>query len=435
METIKKIEVFIDKEKEGTYFQVPFEVPDDVSRIDIKYSYPRYLTVKNGISEKIYEKNIIDLGLVNADGEFVGASGSNKTHIWVSEYSSSLGYAKTKIKKGKWAIIVGAYKIMDGGVSVEYEITFTHKERVLLKGDLHVHTLCSDGNLSVEEVIFLAKKAGLDYIFITDHNNYFHNNTLRSDDDITVMPGVEWTHFKGHVNMLGIEKAFDGVYYTNTLEETQEKLRIAREKGAIVSINHPFCTDCGFKWGLENVEYDCIEIWNGPMKRSEMECIKWWHDELCKGRKIPIVGGSDFHKHEIGRGIGLPTTCLYSISRAPSDIYAAIREGTGFVTYMPNGPTVYMECDGKILGQTVEYRSGIKINFVFAKLHKDDIIKIITNKSVEEITCDADVKEMVVEKELDNVMFYRVEIYRHYINDFPSLPVLISNPLYVDCEY
>ncbi len=434
MEATKKITIFIDKEREGQYFEIPFEVPDNVSRIDIKYSYPRYLTVKNGIAEEIYEKNIIDLGLVDADGKFVGASGSNKTHIWISEYGASLGYAKTKIKKGKWAIIVGAYKIMDSGVTVEYEINFTYKERILLQGDLHVHTLCSDGNLSVEEVILFAKKAGLNFIFITDHNNYFHNRALTSDEDITVMPGVEWTHFKGHVSMLGIEKAFDGVYYTNTLEETQEKLRMARQKGAIVSINHPFCPDCGFKWGLNNVEYDCIEIWNGPMKWSDMECIKWWHGELCKGRKIPIVGGSDFHKYEIGRGIGWPTTCIYSMSRSPSDIYDAIRQGMGFVTYMPNGPTAYIECNGSILGQTVKYKPCLKVKFAFSRLYKHDVIKIITGESSEEIICDSNAKEIAIEKELKNVLFYRVEIYRPYMDDFPSLPVLVSNPLYVDGE-
>jgi hypothetical protein len=431
MQTTQKIQLFINKDREGKYFEQPFEVPENVSRIDIRYSYPRHVEIVNGSEVEVHEKNIIDLALQNADNEFIGASGSNRTHIWISEYNSSLGYAETQTKKGQWNVIVGAYKVMDGGVMVEYEFTFTHKERILLKGDLHMHTLGSDGTLTVDEIVSTAKKSGLQYIFITDHNNYFHNNILKSDADITVMPGVEWTHFKGHVNMLGIKKAYDGAFYTNTIEETREKLKTAREKGAIVSINHPFCPDCGFTWGLENVEYDCIELWNGPRKREDLDCLEWWHNELCKGRKIPVLGGSDFHRYEMGKGIGMPTTCLYAMSKAPSDIYTAIREGCGFITYEPNGPAVDAECDGKTLGQTVEYKPGLKIVFEFSRLCKGDILKIISDKQVEEITWNSNAGQTKCERLVGDVMFYRTEIHRCYANGFPSLPVMISNPVYI----
>jgi len=377
------------------------------------------------------EVNIIDLALSDCDGEFIGASGSNRNHIWISEYSSSLGYAETVIKPGRWNVIVGAYKIMDGGVTVEYEFTFTHKERILLKGDLHTHTLGSDGILSVDELTEAARKSGLQFLFITDHNNYFHNNIIKSREDITVMPGVEWTHFKGHVNMLGIKKAYDGPYYTNTLEETREKIDAARKKGAIISINHPFCPSCGFKWGLENFEYDCIEIWNGPMKKAELDCIAWWHGELCKGRRIPAVGGSDFHRYEPGRGIGMPATCIYAMSRAPSDIYAAIRQGCGYITYEPNGPGVYAECDGKLLGETVDYGPDKNIIFQFTRLRGGDVVKIFTDKSNEEIQCTSNTEKFIWEKKIEKVLFYRAEVYRPYVDGLPAVPVLISNPVYI----
>lgn len=431
MLTIRKAQLFIDRKREGTYFELPFEVPENVSRIDVRYEYPRCAEQEKGAAAKSPAKNTVDLALKNADGEFIGASGSSRSHVWISEYNSSPGYAETRTKKGRWAVIVGAYKIADRGVTVEYEFTFTPRERVLLRGDLHMHSLGSDGRLTVEELISAARKTGLQYIFITDHNNYFHNYTLRSDTDITVLPGVEWTHYRGHVNLLGIKKAFDGVYYTNSLEETRGMLRAAREKGAIVSVNHPFCPDCGFRWGLENVEYDCVEVWNGPMKKAELDCLGWWHGELCKGRKIPVVGGSDFHRYEMGRGIGMPATCLYSMSRAPSDICAAIRGGNGFITYTAEGPAVYAECDGKILGQTAEYRPGLTIAFEFSGLCRGDIIKIITDKNQEEISCDPEDGKAVFERRITNAAFYRTEVHRSYADGFPQVPVMISNPVYV----
>ena len=39
-----------------------------------------------------------------------------------------------------------------------------------MKGDLHVHTTLSDGSLGVEDVIAQAKRIGLDFISITDHD-------------------------------------------------------------------------------------------------------------------------------------------------------------------------------------------------------------------------------------------------------------------------
>lgn len=39
-----------------------------------------------------------------------------------------------------------------------------------MKGDLHVHTTLSDGSLGMEEVISQAKRLGLDFISITDHD-------------------------------------------------------------------------------------------------------------------------------------------------------------------------------------------------------------------------------------------------------------------------
>lgn len=40
-----------------------------------------------------------------------------------------------------------------------------------LKSDMHIHTLASDGNLKVSEVIELAKECGLNSISITDHDS------------------------------------------------------------------------------------------------------------------------------------------------------------------------------------------------------------------------------------------------------------------------
>jgi hypothetical protein len=102
----------------------------------------------------------------------------------------------------KWALVLGAYKIEPCRMRRRNrDIAFTLKRRVLLRGDLHMHSLNSDGRYSVDEIIGIAKRRGLDFIFLTDHNNIVQNDEIRSSDALVVMPGMEWTHYDGHANL------------------------------------------------------------------------------------------------------------------------------------------------------------------------------------------------------------------------------------------
>lgn len=65
-----------------------------------------------------------------------------------------------------------------------------------MKGDLHVHTTLSDGSLGMEEVIAQAKRIGLDFISITDHDtmsSISRAKVLGERYGIQTIPGVELT--------------------------------------------------------------------------------------------------------------------------------------------------------------------------------------------------------------------------------------------------
>lgn len=62
------------------------------------------------------------------------------------------------------------------------------------KVDLHIHTTCSDGVYSPQEIVVRAKKAGLDIISITDHDNLAGVTTAVEygrQMGVEVIPGVE----------------------------------------------------------------------------------------------------------------------------------------------------------------------------------------------------------------------------------------------------
>lgn len=61
-------------------------------------------------------------------------------------------------------------------------------------GDLHCHTRLSDGSLSIDDLIFYAKRAGLDFIAVTDHDTMdgvTRATVLGKRYGITVLPAAE----------------------------------------------------------------------------------------------------------------------------------------------------------------------------------------------------------------------------------------------------
>lgn len=61
-------------------------------------------------------------------------------------------------------------------------------------GDLHCHTTLSDGSLGIEEVIVQAKRMGLDYLSITDHDTLSSSSrasVLGERYGVKIIPGVE----------------------------------------------------------------------------------------------------------------------------------------------------------------------------------------------------------------------------------------------------
>ena len=426
------IERFIKKEEEGSYFLIPFEVPEEVEKLEITYEYTRFLNERKENKSTAYtEINIIDLGLNGVGGNYIGSSGSDRSSIFISSAKSSQGFAAMNTNAGMWSIIVGAYKIQDSGCVVTYHITFTKKERRLLKGDTHMHTLGSDGTLSVEGVAQLGKHLGLDFIFVTDHNNYAHNFQNVEVEGITVIPGTEWTHYKGHAGLLGVKKPFESAFCVNTLAEVQAKLTEAKRNGALLVLNHPFCPNCGWKWGMDNVEYDAIEIWNGGVSLStNMKCMEWWHEQLQNNRKIPVVGGSDFHRLEALRLIGMPCTCVYAKSNTSEDIVQAIRNGNSYISLSATGPDLYAEADGKILGESAAVGSVTTIRFW--NLKANDLLCIITDHETEEIICGEGIREMELKREFNDAKFCRFEIMRNLAPEIGPIKVLISNPIYFE---
>ena len=435
-ETRMQIPIFIEHSRQGTYFTLPFTLPVNTESFTLSYSYKRFHEANNQVEYGDFisrkEVNIIDLGLIAPDGTQAGASGADKSCIDISETHATPGYHPCKLVPGEWQIIIGAYKVADEGVDVVYELSFTPKSLRLYKGDLHTHTVASDGVLRVEELAQHAQRNGLDYLAITDHNQVVSTDTLLEHAHLTLIPGIEWTHYQGHSNFLGVDKPYDEPFLANTLEEVQARFSSARSRGAFISINHPCDPVCPFLFDIDSLPYDCLEIWNGPMRGSNLQAIGLWHSMLMAGKKVPICGGSDYHRDSLLLFTGGPTTCVYAMSASPDDILTALRLGHAFIIYSADGPTLEMTAGEAILGDSVEFSRVKQVEYTARSLIAGDVVQLVTshgNTILVKAETDGDLQGVYT---MPVAGFARIEILRVFLPGLPLLPALISNPIYFD---
>ncbi len=430
------IEHFVEYAKKGSYYLIPFTIPEEVEKLSIKYTYVRRadneIPLQNGTFHAQPEVNIIDLGLVDAHGWQVGASGSDKTEISISETEATPGYHACRIIPGEWNIIVGVYKVHESGVNVRYEITLIPKKMRLLKGDLHTHTMASDGVHTAEELAIKAKRNGLDFVAITDHNQMISLDALPHIPGVTLIPGVEWTHYQGHANFLGVAQPYDQPFFTNNEEESRSRFISAHQRGALITANHLFESGCEFVLDMNRLPIDCLEVWNGPMRESNLQAVGLWQQMLTQGRKIPITGGSDYHRDTPFIFLGGPTMGVFTKSAGMSDILNAIRQGHAFITFAPNGPQVDLRAGEFMMGDSVRWVEQKELTIKANHLQAGDVLRVVTtntNDLIFQATTPGDASLLY---EIKQPGFARVEIIRSFMPGVPMLPALISNPIYFD---
>lgn len=140
------------------------------------------------------------------------------------------------------------------------------------KGDLHNHSLHSDGDSSVTDVIAAAESRDLDYFVLTDHDGdmdgsptHWYDPAYYSDSMI-LLYGVEWTTGDGHANIWNADPFdYSPFWEAHQNSDPESAVEAAHEIGALFSINHPL----RMQWEYPvPTEVDAIEVWNGAMTIS-----------------------------------------------------------------------------------------------------------------------------------------------------------------------
>ncbi|MDU4045576.1 MAG: CehA/McbA family metallohydrolase [Peptoniphilus harei] len=224
-----------------------------------------------------------------------------------------------------------------GEVDIEKDQVMCQEEE-WYAGDFHTHTFYSDGKLSPEENIEVAKKRGLSFFSPTDHN---FNQTKFPDTDLLIIEGTEITSKFGHVNVFFTNKSIFEKYSVKGLNTEKWLLEVLKDlKGEIYSINHPFMDTYEFlvgEYSLEDLKF--MEIINDPTYMTSIDAmekaLKAWDILLKNGYKVYGIGGSDSHlyPHEKYENadypslLGDPKTFIYAKNLSKDEIKKAMLAG------------------------------------------------------------------------------------------------------------
>ncbi|MGH3118935.1 MAG: CehA/McbA family metallohydrolase, partial [Gaiellales bacterium] len=302
--------------------------------------------------------NVVDIGIFDSRGHdfldpigFRGWSGASKPEFFLAPHDATPGYLRGQLFPGEWNIMLGVDRIEPEGARYEVAVTIEeggrgkeeegdetaiaplparHEALVgragkdvaptkaprWLKGDLHCHTVHSDGLNSVEEIVRNAIEIGLDFLAVTDHNTSTHFEDMErlSHLPIVLIPGEEVTTHWGHANMWGLREWID--FRCADEDAIQAVREYVLRRGGLISVNHP--KSIGPPWLFRGWEgYPAMEVWQAPWRFYNWESLERWDALLRKGERVVAVGGSDTHsippaepRHP--HGLGNPTTWVYA---------------------------------------------------------------------------------------------------------------------------
>jgi hypothetical protein len=350
-----------DDRAASIYQEVPFEVAPGSGAIEVVLEYDR----STG--------GVLDLGCQGPDG-FRGWSGGARSRYVITPAAATPGYLPGPLTAGTWRVLFGLYRIPDAGL--EYRLTITissgardddldalghrgapvdalldparHGESLRpqgsgaarrfpapagfqwLAGDLHCHTVHSDGVLGIEGVARLAASRGLDFLVVSDHNTVSHHPFLAEAGKaagIVLVPGQEVTSVRGHAN------AFGDIGRVEFRDEPDAWLRTATERGGLLSINHPLGWDCAWRRPMSR-RTPLAEVWHSSwFDRRDASPMAWW---MAAGAdEIVAVGGSDFHRPGDNAEPGSPTTWLLCEEPSPAGVMDALSAGRAAVAADP----------------------------------------------------------------------------------------------------
>jgi hypothetical protein len=180
--------------------------------------------------------------------------------------------------------------------------------RVFQKGNLHTHSIVSDGDVPPNEVYAWYRDHGYNFVALTDHNTRVEPKVYKHLErpGFVILPGEELTMVGAdkpvHMNAICSSRKIGGGRFPTAKEAIAHGLKEIEAQGAVSILNHP-----NFDWALTRDDVasaatvDLLEIASGhpyvyaagDAERPSAEAM--WDHALSLGVRQAPAGVDDTH--------------------------------------------------------------------------------------------------------------------------------------------
>ena len=251
--------------------------------------------------------------------------------------------------------------------------TLFREEGSWYKGNLHLHTSRSDGEVSVTEAVEIYRQAGYDFLAVTDHRvpgctiephqSGTYEDTRLEAGEMLLLAGVEWdtggrnTRRPGdlpcwHILGIGMDQEEDGRFADILHPRPQEIVDHIHEQGGLAILAHP-------AWSvmepsaLQEVDgLDGAEIINtvsGRPWNSARGDASYYFDLWATWQKrfLTAYGGDDAHHYQGDAGVSFTMVRARSLSR--DDILFALAAGQCYASQGPRIRQILYDPESRLL--------------------------------------------------------------------------------------
>jgi predicted metal-dependent phosphoesterase TrpH len=203
---------------------------------------------------------------------------------------------------------------------------------MLLKGVLHVHSVFSDGEESLERLVETFKSSGMSFAAVSDHAEVFNEDRMNqyvalceslSSHAFVVIPGLEFALHGGAIHILGY-----GVTTRVRFKDMEQLVDGIHDAGGIAVLAHPPAGSTNMIGPIKG-KLDGIEVWNcryDGAHAPRADSFQLLRVLRSVNQKAVAYCGVDLHK--IGQARKLVYVEVESARLERDAVMSALRDGT-----------------------------------------------------------------------------------------------------------
>lgn len=376
------------------------DVPDGVTGIHFTFAHSPHHAPDQKLPHQI------SVMIFDTNGPRFEISRPDDAGVVISETYASPGGIAGPIPAGRWMVFILVFRLLSD-TPVDFVLTADMSYAPAsgtpttwappktggrgpgwYRGDLHAHTIHSDGSWDIPDLVAFWQDRGMDFMTLSDHNTISGLAQARSmaSEQFLVMGGIELSTFFGHAVAVGAHQWFDWRRLDGSQLTMPELAQTVIDAGLLFTIAHPMhggdpgCCGCRWEYGdMMPGNALAIEVWNGPWESFNQESLQLFYRWLNAGHRVTATSGTDLHGPPPIEARGA-VNAVYAADLTETAIIEAVKAGHSYITAGPElllNVTTVSGISGMV-GDTVPAEDAV-VSIDWDGAHAGDYVRLFVN--------------------------------------------------------